>query len=145
MTNFEKRWAWFFTLLGWQWKYWPKRHMFHRVRPDFRVGIPCRVCPGIHTFEVFLRRGANCREDFRSIWGLLQSLRQDANIALDAPTQPAVFGHNPGATLLDTVHADGKFGVLSIGIWLPDDWKSLWKAARALTCNSVAQPVGSVR
>jgi hypothetical protein len=145
MTNFERCWAWFFTLLGWQWEYSPKKHMFRRVRPDFRVAIPCRVCPGTHTLEIFLRRGVKCEEDFRFVWDLLQSLRRDGNIAFDSPTQPAVFDDNPGITLLDTVHAGGKFGVLSIEIWLPDDWKSLWKAARALTCYSVAQPVGSIR
>ena len=144
VTNFEKRWAWFFTLVGWQWEYWPKKHPFRKVRPDFRVAVPCRVCPGTHTLEIFLRRGVTCAEDFSSVWGLLQSLRRDANIGLDSPTQPAVFGNNPAITLLDTVHGGGKYGVLEIGVWLPDDWKAMWKAARALTCYSVAQPVGEL-
>lgn len=144
MTNFEKRWAWFFTLLGWQWEYWPKARAFRRMRPDFRVTIQCRVCPGTHTLEIFLRRGLACAEDFKSVRGLLNSLRREANIAIDSPTHPAVFGNNPGVTLLDALHG-GKSGALDIGVWLPHNWKSLWKAARALTCYSTAQPVGRLR
>jgi hypothetical protein len=143
VTNFEKRWAWFFTLLGWEWEYWPKTHMFPSMRPDFRVSIPCEC--GSHILEIFLRRGVTRAEGFSSVWELLQSLRRDARVPFDSPTQPALFGDNPGVTVLDTVHAGGKTGVLNIGIWLPQNWKSLWKSARALTCYSIAQPVGRLR
>jgi hypothetical protein len=148
MTNFEIRFAWFFTLLGWQWQYRPEQHRFRSMTPDFRVVIPhssCEHCNDTHSYclYVFLRRGLSGANLFAKFWPVVQALRHEAKISADCRTQPAVFGENPAVTLLDAMH--GKEGLLSVAnIWLPDDWKSLWKAARILTCYSVARPVGAV-
>ncbi len=143
MTNFEKRWAWFFTLVGWAWRYFPAQHGY-RVQPSFRVCIPCRnsECDGSHTLDVFLRRGVTSPESFGVTVYQLASMRRNADSPYDSP-HPALFGEDPTVTIWEMSHGCGG-GEYRIPVWLPDNWKHLWKAARALTCYSVAQPVGSL-
>jgi len=142
VTNFEKRWAWFFVLAGWQWEYFPSDHGF-LVQPAFRVCIPCghSECYGSHTLDVFLRRVAKI-EGFGLTVLNLASLRPSADSTWDSP-HPALFGMNPSVTIWQMPHGAGG-GEECVPAWVPN-WKAMWKAARSLTCYSAAQPVGSLR
>jgi hypothetical protein len=140
MTNFEKRWAWFFTLAGWRWKNFPAGHGFS-VQPSFRVCIPCghSECYGSHELDVFLRRGVSNPDKFQVSIFELASVRRGADSPYDSP-HPALFGANPSVTVWQMSHGAGG-GEYSVPVWVPD-WESLWAQARSLIQAIAAPPVG---
>jgi hypothetical protein len=142
VTNFEKRWAWFFTLLGWRWTYFPVQHGY-LVQPTFRVCIPCgnSECNGSHVLDVFLRRVTHVEHFGISIFNLA-SWRKGAESPYDEP-HPALFGENPTVTVWQMAHGIGG-GEYCIPFWVPD-WRNLWAQARSLTKAVAAPPVGRLR
>lgn len=141
MTNFEKRWAWFFTLLGWQWKYFPVHHGFVRVRPTFRVAIPCghSECADRHVLDVFLRRGVLTPDGFGVTVYDLAACRRRINNPWCEP-HPALFGDNPSASTWEMGHGAGG-GTEWIETWAPD-WKKVWARARAHSLGVLPLPSG---
>jgi hypothetical protein len=143
VTNFEKCWAWFFSLIGWQWKYFPQAHGFS-VEPSFRVCVPCghSECSGSHMLDVFLRRGVNNAERFGVSIFALASLCRGSDSPYDSP-HPALFGENPSVTIWEMAHGCGG-GEYSVPVWVPD-WKDIWARARSLTRSVATPPVGRLR
>jgi hypothetical protein len=142
VTNFEKRWAWFFSLVGWQWKYFPARHGYN-VQPSFRVSIPCNHsdCGGSHLLDVFLMRSVHDANDFgATIYGLAAT-RRHADSPYEPP-HPALFGANPSVTTWQMPHGCGG-GEYDVPYWVPN-WKQHWVTARAVTSAVAAQPVGDL-
>jgi hypothetical protein len=144
MTNFEKRWAWFFTLLGWQWKYFPVRHGFAKVRPVFRVSIPYghNECSGSHVLDVFLRRGVLNPDAFGVSVNDLAACRRVRNDPWSEP-HPALFGDNPSASTWVMAHGAGG-GTECLETWAPD-WKKVWASARAHVRSVMPLPSGGLR
>jgi len=143
VTNFEKRWAWFFMLLGWQWEYFPAKHGFN-VQPAFRVRIPCEnsECNGAHDLDVFLRRGIRDITAFGvSIYDLAAS-RKNGDSPYNSP-HPALFGDNPSVSIWEMAHGHGG-GEYCIPYW-ESDWQRAWRQARSLTITSVLLPIGRLR
>jgi hypothetical protein len=140
MTNFERRWAWFFTLLGWHWKYFPTKHGF-QVQPTFRVEFPCghSECDGSHTLDVFLRRGVLSVDRFGVSVYDLASPRKGADSPYYSP-HPALYGDNPGVTVWEMCHGSGG-GQYDIPTWVPD-WHDLWTRACSLTRTALVQSAG---
>lgn len=124
-SRLEARWAAFFELAGWEWKYEP--FDFQDWVPDFWVKFHCghSECGGFHTLLIEVKPylslaqfdGHPCTEH-----------PYGEGIPADAS---AAFGNDPSVTEWEMVHGAGG-GTESVGQWV-DNCEELWKLAGELT------------
>ncbi|MRD49357.1 hypothetical protein GHT07_18940 [Caenimonas koreensis DSM 17982] len=122
-TALEARWAAFFDLAGWQWRYNPAA--VDDWKPDFEVTFPCghSECPDTHTLLIAVL----ATKDLDSVRGhpALQYTYQE-HFTADAG---ALFGSEPAATTWDMSHGAGG-GHFDVAFWV-DDAAKLWAQAGA--------------
>ena len=129
-SRLEARYAAFFDLAGWAWKYEPMT--IHGWTPSFEVTIPCShsECSD-HTLLVEVKPYLH-RSDFEGhpgtkfaygqIWN--ENGESQGSIPYDAA---ACFGVNPEVSSFEMCHGAGG-GIFDIPFWVYN-WEALWEAA----------------
>lgn len=127
-SHLEARWAAFFELAGWTWKYRPIR--LADWTPTFIVSFSCEhsECHGSHTLAVEVQPFADL-ETFRSekggYYGTLEDYYFYGQNELPAHAV-ALFGLNPGVASWEMAHGAGG-GTCDIAWAIQQDWEPLWK------------------
>jgi hypothetical protein len=115
-TQLEARWAAFFDLAGWEWRYNPAP--VGNWAPDFLVKFPCRhsECSGSHSLMVSVVDSADLADlGGHPALGFAYG-RSESGISCRADAG-ALFGSNPGATRWEMSHGAGG-GVDDVPRWV---------------------------
>lgn len=123
-SRLEARWAAFFDIVSWQWKYEPCD--LPRWSPDFYVKFSCSHsdCSGYHDLLVEVKP-YSCIEQFsdhecmKHFWGGHPEFRCCSS---------AAFGFHPDVTYWEMSHGAGG-GSECVQNWIRDDADYAWKLA----------------
>jgi hypothetical protein len=117
-SRLEARWATFFDLAGWQWRYEPID--LNGWIPDFWVSFPCghSECPSTHELYIEVK-------PYRTLAGFAG--HAVTKIDRCSEPSPAMFGWHPDVTGWEMAHGAGS-GIYSVTGWVEDADK-LWSEA----------------
>ena len=118
-SRLEARWAAFFDIQDWNWKYEPVDLV--GWTPDFWLSIPCghSECNGNHELYIEVKPYEKI-EQFKG-----HAIRNFDEWGLPSPAQ---FGMDPSVAAWTMVHGDGG-GDYNLEIWLSSDWREAWLEA----------------
>lgn len=133
-SRLEARWAAFFNVMGWEWKYEPVDLI--GWSPDFYIEFPCghSECGGKHRLLVEVKPHSSVsqfeeHECLKYPYGMRRGVRGDDDVYVIDADSSAAFGADPRVTWFELVHGHGS-GEGSLDEWFETrDLMAAWKEA----------------
>lgn len=124
-SRLEARWAAFFDLCRWKWRYEPID--LEGWSPDFYLEIPCNhsECNGFHSLYAEIKPAISLYELKASVSDAMRQMDR-----YNTPS-PAMFGIDPSITDWEMCHGSGG-GLEKLTRW-ESNWEEFWVRAGNIT------------